>query len=297
MPVRADPGGGNERKRGMYHVQTLVGNTAELSPDRCCPNCGAMLNAAYPDGGAGGCRDVGHGRRVLFGMTGMATALGMAEAASERPHCIIVAGPNGAGKTTTALGLASGWHQVHRIVNPDEIAGGLSGAPELGALEAGKLALTAQARYIAQRQDFAMETTLAGLRWPKFLAALDTADYQVTMYYLWVADPAACIARVRTRVMKGGHGVSEDEIRRRYDSGLRNLQQVFAPRVDAWHVADANGLPGADLRYIAHGGRDLSLTVVDAEAWADLQRATRATLPKQATPTNAATPTPRPQTP
>mgnify|MGYP000718726004 FL=1 len=24
----------------------LVGNTAELSPDRCCPNCGAMLNAA-----------------------------------------------------------------------------------------------------------------------------------------------------------------------------------------------------------------------------------------------------------
>lgn len=24
----------------------LVGNTVELSPDRCCPNCGAMLNAA-----------------------------------------------------------------------------------------------------------------------------------------------------------------------------------------------------------------------------------------------------------
>ncbi len=24
----------------------LVGNTAELRPDRCCPNCGAMLSAA-----------------------------------------------------------------------------------------------------------------------------------------------------------------------------------------------------------------------------------------------------------
>ena len=24
----------------------LVGNTAERSPDRCCPNCGAMLKAA-----------------------------------------------------------------------------------------------------------------------------------------------------------------------------------------------------------------------------------------------------------
>ena len=60
-----------------------------------------------------------------------------------------------AGKTTTALGLASEWHKVPRIVNPDEIAGGLSGAPELGALEAGKLALKAQARYMAHRQDVA----------------------------------------------------------------------------------------------------------------------------------------------
>jgi len=217
-------------------------------------------------------------------MTGMDTALNMAEAAAGRPQCIIVAGPNGAGKTTTALGLAGEWHGVARIVNPDEIAGGLSGAPELGALEAGKLAVKAQERYIAQRQDFAMETTLSGRRWPKVLAALDAADYQVTMYYLWVADPAACIARVRTRVMKGGHGVSEDDIRRRYDSGLQNLEEVFAPRVDAWHVADANAPPGSDLRYIAHGGRGIPLTVTDADAWAALQRATRASLTKTATP-------------
>jgi predicted ABC-type ATPase len=208
-------------------------------------------------------------------MTGMDTALSMAQAASGRPQCIIVAGPNGAGKTTTALGLASEWHKVPRIVNPDEIAGGLSGAPELGALEAGKLALKAQARYMAHRQDFAMETTLSGRRWPKFLDALDAADYQVTLYYLWVADPAACIARVRTRVMKGGHGVAEDEIRRRYGSGLENLQQVFAPRVDAWHVADANAQPGVGLRYVAHGGRGVPVMVVDPDAWADLQRATR----------------------
>ena len=116
--------------------------------------------------------------------------------------------------------------------------------------------------------------------------ALDAADYQVTMYYLWVADPAACIARVRTRVMKGGHGVSEHEIRRRYDSGLQNLQQVLAPRLDAWHVADANGLPGADLRYIAHGGRSMQIQITDAAAWADLQRATHASITKASTPSS-----------
>jgi predicted ABC-type ATPase len=211
-------------------------------------------------------------------MNGMDTALGETDAALGRPHCIIVAGPNGSGKTTTALGLASEWHNVPRIVNPDEIAGGLSGAPELGAVEAGKLALRAQERYIVQRHDFAMETTLSGRRWPKFLAALEAADYQVTMYYLWVADPAVCIARVRTRVMKGGHGVSEGDIRRRYDSGLLNFQQVVGPRVDAWHVADANAPPGADLRYVAHGGRGLPLAVTDPASWGDLQRATQASL-------------------
>lgn len=214
----------------------------------------------------------------------MDTALGMTEAAMGRPHCIIVAGPNGAGKTTTALGLASEWHRVPRLVNPDEIAGGLSGAPELGALEAGKLALKAQARYIAQQQDFAMETTLSGRRWPKFLSALDAANYQVTIYYLWVSDPAACIARVRTRVMKGGHGVSEEEIRRRYDSGLQNLEHVLAPRVDAWHVIDANAPLVDGLQYVAHGGRGMPLTVDDSDAWADLQRTTRTTITTSQTP-------------
>ncbi len=32
----------------MYHVQTLVGNTAELSPDRFCPNCGAISTRLNP---------------------------------------------------------------------------------------------------------------------------------------------------------------------------------------------------------------------------------------------------------
>ena len=31
--------------KGLPHA-VLVGNTAELSPERCCPNCGAMISAA-----------------------------------------------------------------------------------------------------------------------------------------------------------------------------------------------------------------------------------------------------------
>ena len=238
-----------------------------------------MLNAAES-------RDVAHAvaaerRRgqVVLDMTGMETALDMADAAIERPHCIMIAGPNGAGKTTSSRAFAGHAHGVWRIVDADEIAGGLSGEPQLGALAAGKLALAAQARYIDERLDFAMETTLSGRRWPKFLDALAAADYRVTLYYLWISDPSLCIARVRTRMMNRGHGVSEEDIRRRYASGLQNLQSVVAPRVDAWHVADADAPSGAMLRYIAHGGRDAPLTVDDASAWAALQRATRPVTP------------------
>jgi len=217
-------------------------------------------------------------------MTGVDADSTQAGDAQRPPQCVIVAGPNGAGKTTTAAALASEWLGVHRIVNADEIAEGLSGAPELGALEAGKLALRAQARYIEQRQDFALETTLSGRRWTRLLDALETAGYRVTLIYLWVADPALCIARVQMRVMLGGHGVPEADIRRRYDSGLVNFRELFSPRVSSWRVTDATAAPGGELRYVAHGGRGLATTIEAPEVWAQMDVATRAALERTQTP-------------
>lgn len=107
------------------------------------------------------------------------------------------------------------------IVNPDAIAVGLAGAAELGAIPAGKLALEAQRRYVSEQADFAMETTLSGRRWTRFLEALSLEHYRVSLYFLWMPDPALCVARVQSRVMLGGHGIPESDIRRRYESGLR----------------------------------------------------------------------------
>ena len=205
-------------------------------------------------------------------MTGSDLALDAIEAAERRPQCIIIAGPNGAGKTTTAMALAGDRHRVRRIVNPDVIAGGLSGTPELSAVEAGKIALRAQERYVGERLDFALETTLSGRRWDRLLQRLDDARFQTTLYYLWLDTPELAVARVRTRVMKGGHGVSEDDVRRRYGAGLVNLLDVVSPRVEAWHVTNATTRLGAPLSYIAHGGRGLTPTIADRGAWDMLQR-------------------------
>lgn len=205
-------------------------------------------------------------------MTGLDMALDVESAAERRPQCIIIAGPNGAGKTTTAMALAGGRHKVRRIVNPDVIAGGLSGAPELSAVEAGRIALQAQERYIAEQLDFALETTLSGRRWDRLLDRLDDARFQTTVYYFWLDTPDLAVARVRTRVMKGGHGVSEDDVRRRYGAGLVNLLDVVAPRVDTWHVTNATTRLGAPLAYIAHGGRGRIPVIADPSAWESLQR-------------------------
>jgi predicted ABC-type ATPase len=171
------------------------------------------------------------------------------------------------------MALAGDRHRVRRIVNADVIAGGLSGTPELSAVEAGRIALRAQERYIAERLDFALETTLSGRRWDKVLNRLDNARYQTTLYYLWLDTPDLAVARVRTRVMKGGHGVTEDDVRRRYGAGLVNLLDVVTPRVDAWHVTNATTRLGAPLSYIAHGGRGLTPYIADHAAWEGLQRA------------------------
>lgn len=209
---------------------------------------------------------------ILQGMTGLDLALDAMEAVDRRPQCILIAGPNGAGKSTTAMALAGDRHRVRRIMNPDVIAGGLSGTPELSAVEACRIALRTQERYIAERLDFALETTLSGRRWDKVFNRLDNAHYLTTLYYLWLDTPDLAVARVRTRVMKGGHGVAEDEVRRRYGAGLVNLLDVVSPRVDAWHITNATTRLGAPLSYIAHGGRGLTSFIADHAVWEGLQR-------------------------
>jgi predicted ABC-type ATPase len=53
------------------------------------------------------------------------------------------------------------------------------------------------------------------------------------------ADSA--VARVAERVRQGGHHVPEDVIRRRFAAGLRNLERVYKPAVDAWARYDSVG--------------------------------------------------------
>ena len=101
------------------------------------------------------------------------------------PTCWIMAGPNGAGKTTFALEYLPQIASGVRFINADLIAAGLSAlAPERELMAAGRIFLGEIDHCVAVRQDFALETTLAGRSYLRLVEQLRAADWRVVLIYL-----------------------------------------------------------------------------------------------------------------
>jgi predicted ABC-type ATPase len=81
----------------------------------------------------------------------------------EKLKIVIIAGPNGAGKTTFAREFLPQEAHCPVFINADLIAAGLSPfQPEAASMRAGRLMLEEIAVKLANRQNFAFETTLSG---------------------------------------------------------------------------------------------------------------------------------------
>lgn len=155
---------------------------------------------------------------------------------------IIIAGPNGAGKTTFARSFLPEEAQCPRFINADLIAAGLSPfAPDTAAIKAGRLMLEEMANCVKRRENFAFETTLAGLSYLSRIKQWREQEYHVSLFFLCLPTAEAAVARVAERVRQGGHAVPEAVIRRRFDAGLRNLERACKPAVDAWAKFDSVG--------------------------------------------------------
>ena len=160
------------------------------------------------------------------------------------PTVYIVAGPNGAGKTTFSRRFLPEFARCREFLNADLIAAGLSPfAPEGQAIRAGRLLLTRIAELSEARQDFGFETTLAGRSYIKLLRDLRQVGYRVVLFFLWLPDAEFAVARVANRVREGGHDIPEAVIRRRFESGVRNLFQDYRSFLSDWSLYDASQLP------------------------------------------------------
>jgi predicted ABC-type ATPase len=150
------------------------------------------------------------------------------------PTCWIIAGPNGAGKTTFALEYLPKVAQCSRFVNADLIAAGLSPlAPERELLAASRLFLGEIEACIAEREDFAFETTLAGRSYLKLVRRLQVQGWRVELMYLALPTIEMSKLRVAERVAHGGHSIPVADIERRFARSLSNLLDTFSAKVDA----------------------------------------------------------------
>lgn len=182
------------------------------------------------------------------------------------PNVVVIAGPNGSGKSTAAPALLRDYLGITEFVNADVIAQGLSGfGSENVALRAGRIMLDRLKELAAEEVDFAFETTLASRTFATWLKDLQQAGYRTHLLFLWLPSAEMAVARVRSRVQRGGHDVPEDVVRRRYESGLRNFFSLYRPLVYAWRMYDNSSREGYSL--IATESKDDSLFIEQETIW------------------------------
>ena len=161
---------------------------------------------------------------------------------AKQRRIIILAGPNGAGKTTFAREYLLKEAHCPDFVNVDLIAAGLSPFdPSRAAIRAGRIMLAEIQRRIRKGESFAFETTLSGHMYARLIPEWRSADYQVRLIFLSLPNPEIAVARVAARVAQGGHHVASAVVRRRFESGLRNFQDVYMELVDKWEWYDNSG--------------------------------------------------------
>ena len=150
------------------------------------------------------------------------------------PNLYIIAGPNGAGKTTASYTLLPEMLNCLNFVNADEIARGLSPfSPEVVDVQSARIMLQRIDELLAQKVDFAIETTLATRSYVQLVARAQGLGYRVHLLFFYLESPEQAIQRVAQRVSEGGHNIPEEVIRRRYDRGLYNLVNLYVPICDS----------------------------------------------------------------
>ena len=100
------------------------------------------------------------------------------------PNLYIIAGPNGAGKTTASFTLLPDMLECTNFVNADEIARGLSPfTPSAVDVQAGRIMLQRIEDLLAQKADFAIETTLATRSYVHLVKRAQNAGYKVHLLF------------------------------------------------------------------------------------------------------------------
>ncbi len=140
---------------------------------------------------------------------------------------IIIAGVNGAGKTTL-FDTNSMFEEMPRV-NLDEIVRSFgSWKNRADVTKAGLMTVNKIKNFFEAGISFNQETTLCGKSIFNNIRRAKDNGYIIELYYVGLGSAELAKERVRQRVANGGHGISDEDVERRYVESLTNLPRAIS---------------------------------------------------------------------
>lgn len=144
------------------------------------------------------------------------------------PTYTIFAGVNGAGKTSIYRSIYYEENKLEKRINTDEMVERIGSWKDSNLqIKVAREAVKLLNYYINDKISFNQETTLSGKSIIKNINEAKSKGFYIVMNYIGVENPEIAKERVKIRVSKGGHGIPEDTITRRYYESLQNLKQII----------------------------------------------------------------------
>jgi len=139
------------------------------------------------------------------------------------PRLTIIAGANGCGKTTLTRWDRKTFASVP-ILDPDAIGKTLrSTVPSTFPIASARHVLNAAKQHLSRAETFAVETTLSGHTYPQMMVDARVRGFEIVLVYIGTENVEINLARIRNRVLAGGHDVPESDVRRRYQRSFKSL--------------------------------------------------------------------------
>jgi predicted ABC-type ATPase len=90
-------------------------------------------------------------------------------------------------------------------------------------MAAARHVLKSAREHLKKAESFAVETTLAGKNYLHMMLEANNRGFEIVLVYLGTENVEINLARIRNRVLAGGHDVPEADVRRRYRRSFENL--------------------------------------------------------------------------
>lgn len=149
----------------------------------------------------------------------------------------IVGGADGVGKSSFLGSLNEQRDDLGVIIDADKINLRFDGNKVKGGKTASQMISDCLEREIA----FTQETTLSGHKTLKTIKAAREKNYSVRLYYIGISSAQESLLRIENRVKKGGHGISESDVLRRYKSRFEDLLRILPYCDEALLFDNENG--------------------------------------------------------